>query len=398
LVAVLAVTFFVSGNTRSNLAPEGASGGRDCEFAGDQIQKIQCWEESLSTTLKKDGLAAAFGLLDKLHAADSDFSASCHAFTHTLGGEAYRLFRDKKDFSVPSSVSSCNYGFYHGFMEALLTQGGNIAEARAFCTYIDQKLAAYNPEAPEQCYHGIGHGNAGIHDKRFWGDAPAIITQSLQLCERVSDTWGRLYRCASGVYNAISDFHAFGDFGFSMDMVDKENPLRLCEEQPERYQEACYGNMKSIVGAVTGRDFKKVASLVARIPDEGHAASTMWYLAGYNMEQKLHLDDHTEDISVCRALAPQLHFACIKGLATGFLWYSTPGSEYKGALDFCRLQPLSDGEREACFGELTQKLPAYYSSEKIKEICSSDLVPEEWKDECLAATPPRSGQAAPPES
>src|SRR3989344_6557727 len=286
----------------------------------NKAQKLQCWEKALNAELKESGLEASFVLFKEFYDADQDFAGECHAFTHLIGTEAYRLFENNDDFSVPATVSFCNYGFYHGFMEALLTTGGNIEEARKCCTYIDDKLAIEYPESAGQCYHGIGHGNAGVHDKRLWGNTDAIIAQGLEICKNVTDTKDRLYRCASGVYNAISDFHMQGEFGFSMAMIDHEDPLRLCSEQPAEYQESCYGNMKSIVSVVTDKDFKKVAVIVSKIPNAQNAEVAMWYLAGYNMQTKLYLKDYAEDVAVCRSVASNLHLPCIRGLATGFLW------------------------------------------------------------------------------
>ena len=267
-------------------------------------------------------------------------------------------------------------------MEALLTTGGNIEEARKFCTYIDDKLAIEYPESAGQCYHGIGHGNAGVHDKRLWGNTDAIIAQGLEICKNVTDTKDRLYRCASGVYNAISDFHMQGEFGFSMAMIDHEDPLRLCSEQPAEYQESCYGNMKSIVSVVTDKDFKKVAVIVSKIPNAQNAEVAMWYLAGYNMQTKLYLKDYAEDVAVCRSVASNLHLPCIRGLATGFLWYAEPEQEYQGALSFCALDILSPEETQACFQEIIPRLSFYYSYPKVMEICEMVLVPSAWRETC----------------
>src|SRR3989344_4229213 len=351
-----------------------------CQIFRERNEKIKCWEKALTDELKERGLEASFLLFKELYNADQDFAGECHAFTHLIGTEAYNLFKNNKDFSVPAVVSFCNYGFYHGFMEALLTTGGNIEEARKFCAYIDEKLAGKNPESPEQCYHGIGHGNAGVHDKRLWGNADAIITQGLKICKFVADTKDRLYRCASGVYNAISDFHTKGEFGFSMDMIDMEDPLKICSEQSKEYQEPCYGNMKSVVSTVTGGDFKKVTAIVSKIPDIHNAEVTMWYLAGYNMNTKLYLKDYSSDIAICRSAPSDLYFPCIRGLATGFLWYATPEEEYKGALNFCALDTLLSEERHACFLEIIPRLSFYYSYTKVMEICETKLVPDAWKE------------------
>lgn len=353
-----------------------------CNEEADRGLKVQCWEKALSNELTQNGLESAFALFKELHAADQDFAGECHGFTHLIGTEAYNLFKKHKDFSVPATVSYCNYGFYHGFMEALLTNGGSIEEARDFCAYIDGKLAVENPESPAQCYHGIGHGNAGVHDQRLWGSARAIIAQGLKICELVSDTQDRLYRCSSGVYNAISDFHMQGEFGFSMDMIDPEDPLKLCAEQPAEHQEPCYGNMKSIVSVISGKDFKKVTAIVSKIPNPRNAEAAMWYLAGYNMQNKLYLNDYSEDIAICRSVAANLYLPCIRGLATGFLWYATPEQEYKSALSFCALDDLSPEETNACFMEIVPRLSFYYSYAKVMEICETDLVPVAWKETC----------------
>lgn len=346
-----------------------------CPTAEERSARAHCWTERLEAALRTDGTSGAFGALAALYVSDPDVSQSCHALTHRIGQAAYERFAAGKNFEVTPQVAFCNFGFYHGFMEALLRATNDPAEARTFCDFIDAKLGALTADAAPQCYHGIGHGTIGSHEPQRWGNEEALIRPSLELCERIAATADQLYRCASGVYNGLSDFYLKSEYGLSMDRIDPADPLRICRQQPAAYREACYGNFKGVLARLTKRNFPKIAAIIERIPNEADAASTIWYFAAFNIEQKLNAADHSPDIAICRRLRPALHRPCIQGLGTGFLWYGTPGTEYREAIAFCRTPLLSLEEREACFRKVLKLLPDAYPASKVQEICSTIELP-----------------------
>src|SRR3989344_3749837 len=173
-----------------------------CEENGDQEQ--QCFEKLILEEARMRGIDAAFDALAFLYARDREFAAYCHGNTHELGGIAYESFKRQEDITLSAKTSYCGFGFYHGFMEALLFDSGDLAEARRFCEYVDEKLRSTAQGVSFACYHGIGHGVVDGSDPSLWGNASRYIEKGLVLCDTLGDVEEHKARCASGVFNALA--------------------------------------------------------------------------------------------------------------------------------------------------------------------------------------------------
>lgn len=357
-----------------------------CESVSNISSKYQCWDTYFKSIIHNQGVNIAMDEVARIYNMDPSFSKSCHAITHRMGAAAYTEFKAGKRFEVTSNISYCDFGFYHGYIEELLTVGGKLTEAKSFCEYVDARLKVLSPNASAQCFHGIGHGNVAV-DLKLFGKVDLMIVSATSICEQVSDTSDRLYRCASGVYNGVSDFYAAGKYGLSMSQIDKNDPLALCRRQPKNYVRACYGNMKSIVAVLTNKDFSKVIKIVEQIQDDKDAQETMWYFSASNIESKTKQNNFIENISLCRAAQSRLYTRCIEGMATGFLWYGKPSLEYVDAFRFCNTQDLTSQEKDICFNLVIKKLPMYYSKDTKNHICSDSNLPSNRKDKCLEWIP-----------
>ena len=357
------------------------TGGKIAEVSGNDDCKrlhnnVYCWQEELTATLEKSGIDATFDRVARLYDTDSNFSLYCHSVTHNIGIAAYPYFLEDKDSVLTPKASACGNGFYHGFMEALLSANLDPEEASEFCAYIDEKLTAQAPDAALQCYHGIGHGamDMAIIYGSSVDNEKALIGPALKLCEGAADTKAQLYRCASGVFNGIANFYVTGEYGLS---INKEDPLWLCHDQPQVYKRSCYGNMNSAIYWYSGNNFSEAMHYVEGIEDRDEAISAIKYLSGL---ASIYEGQNTADIiDNCRLIQEHLRLPCIEGFVQGFLEHGTPGREYKDALDFCRSDLLSQEEKDACF-RYALNLGGWYPREKVEEIC--ETVEEEYKKLC----------------
>ena len=338
-------------------------------------QRSRCWAERIETALHSGGLNAAFAILAELYATEPLLASDCHAFAHRLGEFAYAKFARGEDFAVTPASAFCAYGFYHGFMETLLHATGNTAQARAFCDYADRQLAPAAADAGGACYHGIGHGAADGYDPRTWGSPEAVASPALELCETVSDTETRLFRCATGVFNALEILMSQGRAGLTL---DRNDPFSFCRSQPERYAEACYTQLVVAAMNVAGNDFNAAAGFIDTIAEDGYAAPAMAALAVERV--RLGKTDFADTLAYCRGLAARFRLPCVTGFAEGFLKYGPPQSEYVGALDFCSAPRLAEQDRRACFGRILSILRIWYDPEKARAICRSVEPAYQWRD------------------
>ena len=251
--------------------------------------------------------------------------------------------------------------------EKLLHSKGGLDQARAFCEYASKKLKFTNADAEGACYHGIGHGAVeDVTDPKLFGKPQAIIQPSLDLCKGVSDTNDKLFRCVSGVFNALEIVTSAGRYNLSL---NRDDPLIICRTQPDKYKRACYTQMVVAVMHVTGDDFEKSAQILNTIPEDEWAKES---LSGLIVELvRLNRTDYQETINFCRKLPRRFHIPCITGFGEGFLKYGPPQNEYVKAVDFCSSSLLTDEEKTACFGRILPILRIWYTIEKSQQICQS---------------------------
>ena len=194
--------------------------------------KEQCFADRIEEAYAARGLTSAFDLIAALFSRDEEFAANCHGNAHALGALAYSDFKRGIPLDFSAKASYCGYGFYHGFMEALLQDGGNAREGRELCEHLGTRFYAQSVDVSGACYHGIGHGSVDGSDPRVWGDPEAMIAESLALCEEVTaglspsvEEKGPLYRCVTGAYNSLEILSHAPKYGLA---TLEKDPFAFC--------------------------------------------------------------------------------------------------------------------------------------------------------------------------
>ena len=338
-----------------------------CETLKTESAKAQCQETFFTETLKEKGIEGAFALMDQLFQKETTFASNCHDFAHRLGEETYYLLADNKDLALSTKSSYCGYGFYHGFMEALLFTTGDLKEAQEFCDYAEKSLSEQTSDAGGACYHGIGHGIVeDTPDPKLWGNAQKIIQPGLELCKKVSPNEDKLFRCDTGVFNALEILMTQKRYNLS---YSNDDPYAICKQQEERHKKACFTQFVVAVMNATNNDFSKSAKIIDEISDNEYANASIYTLALETGRNKTLSDE--ENISFCRQLSTRLQLTCIYSIAEGFMKYGPPQKEYIQAIDFCNSSLLTDAERQTCFSRILGILRIWYNPEKAQEICQS---------------------------
>lgn len=347
-----------------------------CKDQRNTRKNLQCWQTAIQQELRSNNLDAAFVALDTFVAQNPSALGDCHGLTHEIGREAYRLFNHNKDFALSPKTSYCGYGFYHGFMEALVHTTNDMVQARAFCDYADKKLEFFIADAGGACLHGIGHGSVDdTPNPAFWGDARAVLKPALALCERVSLDQSQLFRCASGAFNALEILSDEGKYKLSANYKD---PFWICREQPEKYKRACYTQFLVAAMMAANNNFQDTARFIDTIREDAYAQET---LAGLAVERvRLQETDYVKTLQWCRSLPARFRVSCITGFAEGFLKYGPPQTEHVRAIDFCGSTLLSEEERRPCFDRVLSILRNFTTVAKAREICLSVEKPYQWNN------------------
>lgn len=339
---------------------------------------ISCWSDAVDHMMEQRGVGAAFELVAKLYDTEPKFAQGCHSFTHKIGTETYKRFVDKQRIDISPKTAYCGYGFYHGFMEALLQDSGDFEQARKFCAFIDQQLRTLTPDAGLQCYHGIGHGTVNDHNRKDWGNERALIDPAMIICENLSQHTLQLSRCASGVFNGLALFYIEGEYGLT---IKSDDPLWICREQKKEYQEACYGNMNVALLWLTKQDFFVAARFIEHIISDDQAIKAIRYLAAPLGSRQQNQQIFSSGIHACHSLQSRLRLPCIQGFAFGMLEHGPPGNEYINPLKFCDSSELEKLEQKACFDYIFSYLGIWYSREKAEQICVQAVSSQ--KDYCF---------------
>ncbi|HET7098653.1 MAG TPA: hypothetical protein VFI61_00225 [Patescibacteria group bacterium] len=348
-----------------------------CSNIQNEAQKIICWKGVIDKDLEKGDLNHTMTLVADTYNSDPDFAKNCHDFMHRVGKTAYDLFSKGTDFKIGSKSSYCAYGFYHGFMENLVSKSGDISLARNFCSKVDNELSKDAPGAKLACYHGIGHGWTNVHDPKFFGNERAMIYPALALCEKITQDPDELKICATGVFDSISISYYNQSDGLKMNKID---PYWLCKEQKDRYKAPCYMDLSPAILWLgdyrlnTSLEYlKTVEPKYMDLVVETIAEDAVRFI----MRDNLNIDDQ---VKYCRNLGSRRNLICLHGLALGYLQFGAPGREEESAIGFCDLKILTESEKDSCYSKIMPAVKSSLSKEKYEKMCSN--LPSELTKYC----------------
>lgn len=336
----------------------------NCEIAEN---KQKCWEDAILQALKEGGVDGAFDLFTELYESDPEFALGCHSFVHLIGERSYEQFVDKESFILTEKTQFCGYGFFHGFMETLLIESGDIELSREFCTYVDEQLTSEIPSAWKACYHGIGHGAIDGGDPRDWGDAKALIEPGLLLCDKVGGDDFQKHLCGTGVFNGIALGFINSDYGLTK---SKDTVFDLCASLDDPlYKPGCYDQMNTLISDLSEGSVPEALRILDTMTEREYYENALVSLASTFGHAEMSQAEYDQVIGECGALPDESYGSCIAGFVTGLIEYGPPGREYELGLDFCASGGLNDTVRGECYNSLVLNSSFIYSPQEIADVC-----------------------------
>jgi len=302
----------------------------------------ECWEVEILSLVRAGGVEAAFSAIRAWYGDNPDFRRNCHDVMHIVGVAAYTEFTDRGSVAGRDEASYCGYGFYHGFVEAmLLEQGaGQYGDARTYC----EGLRDMKSEATGPCYHGVGHAVFDSIDGSLWGDDVAMANFALDVCKEVlPGEWERV-RCGSGVFNALANAYSARTYGLSF---LEDEPPSLCENVPLAYQDSC--NMEVGNGYIRDMQWEQAREIDFIRGIANHSVREAVIIGYMDTEVRRTIDviDVGSLVRLCSSFShsEDIH-ACVAGVYTGLRGIGEPGKEQDLAQTFCR--SMDGSYREAC--------------------------------------------------
>lgn len=372
--AFLAYAFVLLGANQADALTDAI---RSCDGAGDRKQ--QCFHDLVMREAETKSVNSGFEAVARLYVHDAEFAEFCHGNVHELGKLAYERYTRSGDATISSYASFCGFGFFHGFLEALVAENGDLKAAERFCESAEAELRHTLPGVSFACYHGIGHGVVDGSDPRLWGDAASFIREGLHLCNAISGIEERRERCASGVFNALAIAYRIPRYHIPSDPHD---PYAICREQDTSYvREACYNQMNLFVTKTT-ETFEEALQRAESTAESAYAAVAIEAIGAIAAKEGLALSGGALTfLNTCAILAETLRTACVNGLAMGFIEHGTPGKEYENAIDACHASSISD---DVCFHGVAVGVRDRLSEEHRNAACEyMGRVSERAQEDCL---------------
>lgn len=343
-----------------------------------------CWIQEIEEILAKEGIDRAFEKFGQLYETKQAFSSDCHDVTHLLGEAAYRAYAKDRTVITSEKTAYCGYGFYHGFIEALLFTTGNFEEAKAYCRATHAKLSetVVKPNAIYSCFHGLGHGTFDTQSYAKWGSDEGMMSEAIQTCEAVTmgEEQELVKQCATGVFNALANAYNNNTYNLTL---QKANPLGICERQTnEEYKKACFREVAYVYIISLSDDRGSRLHTISQMPDRVGANAAMY--AFMSEEARLGMD--TESLASfaasCESLsATDLKVSCAEGVATGLFLWGKPGVEHKNALAFCSEPALGTDARDACMIYIVSRISTVNNKESFQKIC--ETIDPEYRKYCI---------------
>lgn len=353
----------------------------------DYANRQLCWYQEIKESVKKAGVVGALELFNKLYKNEPLFSQGCHDAMHLIGDEAYREYRKGKKFNFSLETTYCGYGFYHGFIEAMLYTTGDFSEVRSFCESANSGLegSIESPNAIYSCYHGIGHSTFDAHNPYLWGSEVKMVGPAIETCERVGAGLAeeKTKQCVTGVFNALGI--AYSNHIYNLKM-NTEDPTWYCRTLKDLYKKACYPEVvMAWISSTMGNyeyKFSDGAEFIGGLKDPVGEGPAMFALA--SEFARLHANELTniELANLCRGVKPGLFDSCVTGIELALLNWGTPGFEYKRTLTFCNESQFVGVEKRKCYEYAFRGFRSHYSKEKTDGICREE-VEDEFSDLCL---------------
>lgn len=349
---------------RGVMAKDPCNGATDTS-GPDRRQR--CYIQRIERVLAARGLEEAFAEFGLMYESAPWFVSDCHDITHLLGEAAYRAYAQNGTVVTSVKTSACGYGFYHGFIEALLFTTGQFDTAKAYCRSVQRELSRsiVTPNAIYACYHGLGHGTFDTQSSQYWGDDEGMVVKTLAVCGEVTqgDEPELQKQCATGVFNALANAYANGTYQLVFPAGDV---LGICkkETKPE-FRRACV--MEVGTAYLQGmEDMEQKVRFIANLPvSDGQSLAYGFFADETRRAADEFLGQEFEVI--CRQLPEAVAGACIGGTAAGLFLWGQPGREHERALAFC--ETLAGRFQDACFGEILPKLISIYPRDRIESVC-----------------------------
>lgn len=324
-------------------------------------------------TFEHIGLKAAYRLFAHFHEADPAFEQECHSMAHELGNSAQKQLKEgtlSRVATIPD-LSYCNYGFFHGLLEAYLWDGNALADARALCDSLESGFKD-GSSVLYGCLHGFGHGIVDGTDPSAWGDEEALLRPAISACSALTRTLAEKANCISGGFHALEKLSPTATVRF-----DADHPFTLCEVQTDpAVQKACYTTKSSLLYYALKPSMPDLEPYLKRL-SAALQAQVMTHVAHEAAEAT---GEYAVVAAECYRMSVPYQVPCLQGIVRASILFR-PKDGYAAASTFCLGPAVRSEQRDACMESLFAHSVQARSSLEHKFLCLR--LPHPLRGKCL---------------
>lgn len=356
------------------------------ELSGSE--KMRCFDQTLKSHLTEEGIDAAFEYFKKIYGTHPEVAVECHDWTHKLGELEYKLYAKGGDVALREEASFCSYGYYHGFINAMVAQTHSIQSAQQFCAQAAEEGGRASLGIKESCVHGIGHSAATLilENQDVWGDVRTVIQKASSECEKLyADSPGT---CLDGMFHELYGSIGRGDYGLSADEYIQSGDLFFyCHAVDGLLAESCFAEFIKLWPYFLGEDKKETMKYVLANASDILVKSprVLHSLARSFIEMEIEEGDFQESADACALVPTALLEDCIRGLAIGFVTHGNPGSQHDAGFAFCR-NHYEEKMRSLCIEKMVAELSSKYTQDQLHTACLQ--LPKDEQPPCLPLASP----------
>ena len=358
----------------------------DCSLLSGS-QKIQCFDAQLEKRLKEGGMESAFEYFLTIYHADPEVPSVCHGWAHRLGEVEYDLYKEGKEVTLRPEATFCSYGYFHGFINAMVEDTQTVESALAFCNEAVAENGAELSGMRNNCIHGIGHSVSTLllEDPANWGSIEKITNTGFATCDDLYAEGIDLSICYDGMFHELHLSILNDQYGFnSREYIDSGDMFYYCNDLDDRYKGSCYYDFITLWPYFFDTDKKAAMEYVlSAMHSPEHNGVRPFHTFGRSfIEKDIATGEYQESAEACKLAPDYLFGECVGGLAAGFVEHGEPEKMHIEGIAFCREDYWDASQKEECMKRLVSLLAFRYTEEKMEEVCDS-LTKEEQESACI---------------
>lgn len=347
---------------------------------GKQVRNYKCVEPFITKVIQTEGLTAGFKMIKAWYVYTPEIRPYCDALSRYVGSAVEKKIPDYKTLKYEEESVWCNYGFYHGYMEAYMAETKDIKKGAEFCKYIGNELGTSAPGAQSECFRALGYAITSITASKE-KDIQSIARDSIKICSEQAEKSLDIRLCGEGIFSELGRIVAGGGHG----NVPLSNPLWICDQQKPEIKMLCYGTMKWLPFITLGvqqddvsTGYKKIQKVYTEKQMEspalketiGQVLFTLAYNDGLRSTALASNEGYEKQIKLCQSISESYLDQCIRGFAFGLGKGGVPGEQYHQVIDFCKKTSEIPGfPIKNCPLSAIEYLGRYYPPDLYKKMC-----------------------------